>query len=103
MTGQSPKGWAAAKRIGRTPIAECRCGRYNEIMAMKCIHCQGIMKRGKAPIHIDRNGCHITIDNVPAWICEQCGEPLFEEREVEAIQDIGKAVDETSQFLWWSA
>ena len=49
------------------------------------------MKRDRAPIHIDRDGCHITIDNVPAWICEQCGEPLFEEQKVEAIQDIVKA------------
>lgn len=34
---------------------------------------------GKAPIHINRDGCHITIDNIPAWNCEQCGEPLLEE------------------------
>lgn len=53
-----------------------------EEYAMKCIHCQGTPKRGKAPIHIDRDDCHITIDSVPAWVCEQCGEPLFEEREV---------------------
>ncbi len=57
------------------------------------------MKRGKAPTHIDRDGCRVTIDNVPAWICEQCGEPLFEEREVEAIQDIVKAVDEKCHLL----
>ena len=74
-------------------------GREIEEEAMKCIHCQGTMKRGRAPIHIDRDGCHITIDNVPAWICEQCGEPLFEEQEVEAIQDIVKAVDEKCRLL----
>lgn len=70
---------------------------------MKCIHCQGTMKRGKAPIHIDRDGCHITIDNVRAWICGQCGEPLFEEQEVEAIQDIVGAVDEKCRLLQRSA
>ncbi len=70
---------------------------------MKCIHCWGTMKRGKAPIHIDCDGCHITIDSVPAWICEQCGEPLFEEQEVETIQDIAKAVDEKCRFLRRSA
>lgn len=71
--------------------------------AMKCVYCQGTMKRGNAPIYIDRNGCLITIDNVPAWICEQCGEPLFEEQEVETIQDIAKAVDEKCRFLRRSA
>ncbi|MFH0926386.1 MAG: YgiT-type zinc finger protein, partial [bacterium] len=49
---------------------------------MKCIHCQGIMKKGTAPVHIDRKGCHLTLDNVPAWICSQCGEALFEENAV---------------------
>jgi len=61
------------------------------------------MKRGKAPIHIDRDGCHVTIDSVLAWICEQCGEPLFEEQEVGAIQDIVKAVDEKWRLLRQSA
>jgi YgiT-type zinc finger domain-containing protein len=51
------------------------------------------MKRGGAPVHIDRDGCHVTIDNVPAWICHQCGEPLFGDQEVEAIQDIVKSVN----------
>ena len=68
-------------------------GLYNESMVMRCIHCQGRMKWGKAPIHIDRDGCHVTIDNVPAWICEQCDAPLFEEREVEPIQDIVRTVN----------
>ena len=66
---------------------------------MKCIHCQGTMKRGKAPIHIDRGSCHITIDNVSAWICEQCGEPFFEEQEVQVIQNIAKTVDEKCRPL----
>jgi len=70
---------------------------------MRCVHCQGTLKWGTAPIHIDRDGCHITIDKVPAWICEQCGEPLFEEQEVETIQDIAKAVDEKSRLLQRSA
>lgn len=63
-------------------------------MVKKCIHCQGTLKRGKAPIHIDREGCHVTIDNVPAWICARCGESLFKEQEVEAIQRIVKALGE---------
>jgi len=70
---------------------------------MKCVHCQGTMKRGESPIHIDRNRCHMTIDNVPAWICAQCGEPLFEEQEVEAIAEITKLVDEKCRLLHRSA
>lgn len=61
---------------------------------MKCIHCRGEMKRGNAPFHVDRKGYHILLDSVPAWICEQCGESDFEEKEVDAIQELVKAVEQ---------
>jgi len=51
------------------------------------------MKQGTAPLHIDRNGCHLTIDNVPAWVCQQCGEAYFEEQEVDTIQDLIRTID----------
>jgi YgiT-type zinc finger domain-containing protein len=66
---------------------------------MKCIHCKGKMKRGVAPVHIDRPDCHLMLDSVPAWVCEQCGEPYFEEREVDVIQDLIKAVEEKSKAI----
>ena len=53
---------------------------------MKCMHCRGEMKPGTTPFHIDRKGCHVTLDEVPAWVCEQCGESYFEEKEVTAMQ-----------------
>jgi YgiT-type zinc finger domain-containing protein len=43
------------------------------------------MKQGTAPLHIDKQGCHVTLDNIPAWVCEQCGEAYFE--ELKATQD----------------
>ena len=55
---------------------------------MKCLHCQGTMKRTHAPFHIDRKGYRLSLEQVPAWVCEQCGEPYFEEREVEQIQKV---------------
>ena len=48
--------------------------------------CQGTMQKGFAPFHVDRHGYHITFDNVPAWVCGQCGEPSFEAVEVDEIQ-----------------
>ncbi|MFH2047801.1 MAG: YgiT-type zinc finger protein [Pseudomonadota bacterium] len=32
---------------------------------------------GTAPLNIDRKECHVTLDNIPAWICGQCGEAYF--------------------------
>jgi hypothetical protein len=50
------------------------------------MHCNGRTKTSTAPFHIDRKGYHLSLDAVPAWICSQYGEPLFEEREVRTIQ-----------------
>lgn len=70
---------------------------------MKCIHCQGEMKRGSVPLHVDRKGCHLLLDAVPAWVCGQCGEPCFEENEVEAIQELVASIEERAGALALSA
>ena len=61
---------------------------------MKCMYCGGKMERGTAPFHVDRNGYHLTLEAVPAWVCMQCGEPFFEEAEVLSIQ---KAIDKLDE------
>ncbi len=66
---------------------------------MKCMHCSGEMKRGKVPFHVDRRGIHLTVDEVPAWICQQCGEPYFEETEVESIQTMIRALERETEKL----
>ena len=63
-------------------------------MYMKCIYCQGTMEKGFAPFHIDRKGYHLTIDNVPAWVCGQCGEFYFDEHEVDSVQEILKTLED---------
>ena len=70
-----------------------------EDYAMKCMYCQGEMARGNAPFHIDRKDVHVSLDSVPAWVCTQCGEVYFEETEVNAVQDIIRAVDEQTGKL----
>lgn len=60
---------------------------------MKCMYCQGKMERGVAPFHVDRNGYHLVLDKVPAFVCRQCGEVYFAEAEVDSIQATIKAVD----------
>ena len=66
---------------------------------MKCLYCHGEMKKGTAPCHIDRKGCHLMLDSVRAWVCEQCGEATFEEREVDAIQDLIRSIDTKARAL----
>ncbi len=66
---------------------------------MKCIYCQGEMKRGATRFHVDRKGCHVLLDEVGAWVCEQCGEVYFDEQEVDAIQDLIKSIEEKAEAL----
>ena len=60
---------------------------------MECLYCKGKMVKGSAPFSADRNGYHISWESVPAWICSQCGEALFEENEVNHIQKALQQVD----------
>ena len=70
---------------------------------MKCIHCQGQMQRTTTPFHVDRKGCHLMLNAVPAWVCEQCGEAYFEENEVDAIQDIVRSVEAKTDAMAMTA
>ncbi len=60
---------------------------------MKCTRCANDMVRSVSPFRIDRKAVHIALDKVPAWVCPNCRETLFEESEVNAIQELIDAVD----------
>jgi len=64
---------------------------------MTCMHCHGTLTRGTAPFHVDRHSYHLVLDTVPAWVCDQCGEPLFDDRAVETIQAAIGALDKQAQ------
>lgn len=66
---------------------------------MECLYCKGQMQRGTAPFTIERNGYRVSWDAVPAWICAQCGEPLFEAREVDLIQEALSSLDRETAVL----
>ncbi|MFI5253106.1 MAG: YgiT-type zinc finger protein [Bacteroidota bacterium] len=70
---------------------------------MKCVSCQGTMKRSSAPFHIDRKGYHLQLDSVPAWVCAQCGEVYFEEKEVGDIQKVIRSIDKQAPSIARSA
>ena len=71
----------------------------SEDALVQCVHCKGRMQRGVAAFSVDRRGYHVHWDAIPAWVCTQCGEPLFETREVDLIQQALVALDRESQKL----
>ena len=60
---------------------------------MQCAYCKGTLTRKKVSYTATRKGYHLIIDDVPAWVCQQCGEPLFEEQAVETVQGILHEMD----------
>ena len=66
---------------------------------MKCVHCQSELKRDTATFTDSRNGYVIVLQDIPAWVCKQCGEPLFALDAVSGIQDVLRAVDEHVEKL----
>ena len=60
---------------------------------MECLYCKGTLVKKKVSYTATRKGYHLIIDDVLAWVCEQCGESLFDEETVDAIQDMLRAVD----------
>lgn len=66
---------------------------------MKCPSCKQLMQWGTAPLSIDRNGYQVFWDAIPAWLCDQCGEPLFEAREVDLVQSALFVLDRETAIL----
>ena len=66
---------------------------------MECLHCRGTLKVGQASYAVNRKGYHLIIDDVPAFICEQCGEPLFTEEAVRLVQQMIRTLDTRREAL----
>jgi len=60
---------------------------------MECYYCKGELERKNVDYTASRKGYHLIIDDLPAWVCHQCGEPLFDEDTVETIQEMLEEVD----------
>jgi YgiT-type zinc finger domain-containing protein len=57
---------------------------------MECPICGGDLQPGVAPHSVNRHGYHLTFDDVPAMICDQCHTPLH---NLEVVELIGQALD----------
>lgn len=61
---------------------------------MKCLLCKGEMEKSQVTYTIDRKGYHLFLEKIPAYVCSQCGEKYFEEKEIDAIQNMIKALED---------
>ncbi len=61
---------------------------------MECYFCRGTLRKGESSYTVTRRGYHLIVDKIPAWVCAQCGEALFEEAQVDAIQKLVEKADQ---------
>ncbi len=60
---------------------------------MNCLFCKGKMKKSTVAYTVNRKGYHLYIEKVPAYVCTQCGEKYFDEKETKSIQSALKTFE----------
>lgn len=66
---------------------------------MECVHCRGNLTPGRVTYTANRHRYHLLLDDTAGWTCQQCGEPVFEERVVEAIQQLLMTLGEDMELV----
>ena len=57
-----------------------------EAAAMKCVVCrQGETRPGTTTVVLQRGGATVVINDVPARVCENCGEDYVDEQVAEKV------------------
>lgn len=70
---------------------------------MKCLFCNGAMEKAMVPYAVDRKGYHLFIEKIPAYVCSQCGEKYFQEKEADAIQNMIRELEKKLQDVFVAA
>jgi YgiT-type zinc finger domain-containing protein len=66
---------------------------------MECVHCRGNLTPGRVTYTANRHRYHLLLNDTAGWTCQQCGEPVLEERVVEAIQQLLMTLDEGMELV----
>ena len=65
-----------------------------EAADMACVACrQGGTRPGKTTVVLQRDGATVVINDVPALVCENCGEEYVDEQAAEASARAGVRVE----------
>lgn len=64
---------------------------------MKCANCQEKLNSKTVSYSVTRKGYDVILHDVPALVCDVCGEVFFAEDSVRKIQGMVGELDETSK------
>jgi len=60
----------------------------------KCPECKGIIKNGQTQLTYELEGINITVKNVPANVCERCGQSFITGHVAEEVNRLVNRVTE---------
>jgi len=65
---------------------------------MKCASCQkNILSQKSVPYSVVRKGYDVIFKDIPAFVCNSCGEVFFAEKSVAKIQEMISEIDQTAK------
>ena len=59
---------------------------------MTCFMCKGTVRDGFSTFTTDMVGCVVVIKNVPAFVCDQCGETSYNSEVTQRLEQIVKNI-----------
>lgn len=63
---------------------------------MTCFFCKGNVQDGFSTFTADKGGCIIVVRNVPAQICDQCGEASYSNAVAQKLEQIVQHIKNSS-------
>lgn len=73
------------------------------LTGMDCEQCpEGTYERGTTTEMYDRDGTVFVVRNVPAWVCDTCGDSLVDHYQMRVIERTIEKVDDVNvdSFVW---
>ena len=55
---------------------------------MNCFYCKGEMEQSLTKFILDLGHCVVIVKNVPAMVCKQCGEKVFDDDTMGRLEQI---------------
>lgn len=59
---------------------------------MKCFSCNGEIKQVRTKFIVDLGPCVVIVKNVPAMVCQTCGETSYSDEVAQKLETIVEAV-----------
>ncbi|MBM3188181.1 MAG: YgiT-type zinc finger protein [Chloroflexi bacterium] len=69
------------------------------VSALRCARCGGELVRGATTHRMTRAGYTLSVSELPAWVCAQCGQALLGDEQNDTLREIAAYLDDRVQWL----